>query len=99
MAGIGKNLQFRTFDPTVKELGILYRRQFILVPAEDKGGKIDFLHLIHEVESITGQEVTIENLGSTSHQLFNTPLDQLRWSLSRVGKPDDLSNRLFKIDS
>jgi hypothetical protein len=72
MAGIGKNLQFRTFDPTMKELGILYRGELVIISAEDKRGKTDFLYLIHEVEPVTGKKVAEENLCSTLQHHENT---------------------------
>ncbi len=65
MASVGKDFQFRTFDSTLKELGILYRRELVIIPAEDKRAKKDFLYLIHEVEPVTGQKIAIENLWQT----------------------------------
>jgi len=65
MASVGKDFQLRTFDSTLKELGILYRRELVIIPAEDKRAKKDFLYLIHEVEPVTGQKIAIENLWQT----------------------------------
>jgi hypothetical protein len=75
MAGIGKNLQFRTFDPTMKELGILYRGELVIISTEDKRGENDLLDLINEIEPVTGHKVAIENFGSTLHHNGNTLLN------------------------
>jgi len=75
MAGIRKDLQFRASDSTVKELGILYRRELVIIPAEDKRAKKDFLYLIHEVELVTGQKIAIENLWQTLPHPENAPFN------------------------
>jgi hypothetical protein len=75
VTSIRKNLQFRTFDSAVKESGILHRRELVLIPTEDQCGKSDFFYLIHHVEQITGQEVSVEDLRSASHHLFDASLD------------------------
>src|SRR4030065_200225 len=55
MAGIGKNLQFRTLDSMVKKFGILYGRELVILPTKDKRGKINLLQLFHHVKLITRQ--------------------------------------------
>jgi hypothetical protein len=75
MAGIGKDFQFRAFDPAMEELGILYRREFVILSTEDKRGKMNLLKFFHTIKSITRCEVAIEDFWPTLKHLVNAPLD------------------------
>jgi len=97
MAGIGKNLQFRTLDSMVKKLGILYGRKLVILSTEDKRGKINLLKLFYHVKLITCQEVAMEDIGPTSHHIGNASFDKHQRSFSRVRELGYLSNRFFKI--
>jgi hypothetical protein len=75
MAGVGKDFQFRTFNSTLKELGILYRRELVILSTEDKRGKINPLNIFHDIESVTGQEVSIDYLCPTLPHTGNALLN------------------------
>jgi len=97
MAGIGKNLQFRTLDSMVKKFGILYGRKLVILSTEDKRRKINLLKFFHDVKLITRQEVAIEDFGPASHHIGNALFDKHQRSFSRVRELGYLSNRFFKI--
>lgn len=65
MASIGKNLQFRTFDSTLKELGIFYRCELVVIATEDKRREINLLNFLHDVKLVTGQKIAIKDFRST----------------------------------
>ena len=97
MAGIGKDFHLRTLDSTLKGLGILYRSELVILSTEDERREDDFLYFTHEVESITGYEVSVEHFRPTLQHISDALFDKQRRSLARVSKLIYLLNCLPKI--
>jgi len=97
MAGSGKDLHLRAFDPTVKEIGKLYRSELVILSTQDERREDDFLYLIHQVEPIAGQEVAVENFRPRTEHFRDALFDQRRRDLSRIGKLIYLWNGPLKI--
>ena len=97
MTSLWKDLHLRPFDSIMKELGILYRSELVILSAHDERGEDNFLYLVHQVEPITGQEIAVEDLGSASKHFSHSLFDKRGGDLARVSKLIHLSNGLLKI--
>src|SRR4030066_1858100 len=85
MAGIGKNLQFRTLDSMVKKFGILYGRELVIISTKDKRGKMNFFNFFHNIKSITRCEVAVKDFWPTLQHIGNASFDKHQRRFSRVG--------------
>ena len=97
MASLGKDFHLRPFDSIVKELGILYRRELVIRSAQDERGKGNFSLLVHQVESITSEEIAIEDFRPASEHLSDFLFNKHRRNVTRVYELIHLSNGLLKI--
>ncbi len=97
MASLGKDFHPRPFDSIVKELGILYRSELVILSAHNERGEGNFLYLVHQVESVTSEKIAVEDSGPASEHLSDSLFNKHRRNVTRVYKLIHLSNGPLKI--